>query len=126
VFFHWISSSVKNIQAHSGLSRYLFGNAKKGGECDIFLTGFHPALKHSSPFGLGKYLSYIFRFIVSLDPPRRTRFTQGASKKLVERSREKLAEASRDALDSLKGYRKSWSSGAEKSLLKLVEMHSIH
>jgi hypothetical protein len=45
VFFHWISSSVKNIQAHSGLARYLFGNDKKGGKCDIFLTGFHPALK---------------------------------------------------------------------------------
>jgi hypothetical protein len=27
------------------LARYHFGNAKKGGECDIFFTGFHPALK---------------------------------------------------------------------------------
>jgi hypothetical protein len=49
VFSHWISSSVKNIQAHSGLTPYLFGNAKKGGECDIFLTEFHPALKTFKP-----------------------------------------------------------------------------
>jgi hypothetical protein len=91
--------------------------AKKGAY-DVFPTGFHPALKHSSPFGLGNYFWSFFRFTVTLGSAR---FTQGVSKKLVERSREKLAEASRDALDSLNGYRKSWSSGAEKSLLKLVE-----
>jgi hypothetical protein len=48
-FSHWISSSVKNIQAHSGLVRYLFGNDKKKRRNGIFLTGFHPALKTFKP-----------------------------------------------------------------------------
>jgi len=50
----------------------------KGGY-DIFLTGFHPALKIFNPIRAWKL------FHVCLSIHRVSRFTQGASKKLVER-----------------------------------------
>jgi len=39
-FFHWISSSVKNIQAHLGLAPYLLAMLKKGVNVIFFSLDF--------------------------------------------------------------------------------------
>jgi len=44
VFFHWISSSVKNIQAHSGLVRYLLAMTIK--ERDVFFHWISSSVKN--------------------------------------------------------------------------------
>jgi hypothetical protein len=56
VFSHWISSSVKNIQAHSGLGPYLLAMTIKG-EAWYFFHWISSSVKNiQAHSGLARYL----------------------------------------------------------------------